>query len=153
MKFKLELDGLDAVLKMLSELPNDLNEKIQYDINRQAANIAKEQLIADSPSQEIAENVMISKTPRTKTGVSIGYKRKVFHVKFLEKGTRVRSTKGNSKYYKNKANRGSIARKPFIIQSHQKAAPNIIKFVSTNFLRLINKSLKKHTKRLRRGKR
>lgn len=148
-KFKIE--GLKEVEKMLKSLPKTANDKVLYDINRTAAKIVKDQLSADAPDginnskseDKAANNVVIAKSKTNRTGVLIGFAKKVFYVLFIERGTKVRKTK-------KRGTRGSITRKPFIEESHAKAYPKVIQFFTDNFLKLTNKSLRNQARRIRR---
>jgi HK97 gp10 family phage protein len=152
MEFKLKVDGLEELKKMLATLPDDVNAKIQADINRAGANIVKKELQAAAPEgdstkksgQAIAENVIIKKNG--KASFLIGFSKRVWYVKLLELGTKVRQTLGGGKY-KEGANRGKIDRKPFIEQAHYHAAKKVTETISEKYLSIINRSIKKQLKK------
>jgi HK97 gp10 family phage protein len=154
--FKFEIKGINEVRKMLSSLPQEVNDKILFDINKAAARIVKKQLEEDAPdsnsdkknADKVSANVVIKKS-KSKTGVNIGFKRKVWYTTLIERGTRVRKTLGKGKYRKG-ANRGKMTRKPFIAQAHQKAAPAVVNYFTTNYLKLVNRSLKRQAARINR---
>jgi HK97 gp10 family phage protein len=156
MKFKLDLKGIDAVTKILKTLPQDLRDNVLYDINRAAAKIVKEKLTLAAPDDanetnsknKIENNVAITKGRGSRTLVQTGIKKRAFHARFLEFGTRVRKTKGKGKY-KRPANRGAVTPRPFIRRAHERATPKVLKYVSSNYLKVINRSIKRFAKRYR----
>lgn len=156
---KFEIKGLREVNQMLSQLPKAVNDKVLYDLNRSGGNIVKkaiEEAVPDSNTDKaskdkIAANVVVKKNPDDKTGVLIGFLKKVWYVKLMEMGTKVRNTLGKGKY-KKKANRGTITRKPFVEQAHAEAYPKVIEHFTTNYLKIVNKSIKRQLNKLKRSR-
>lgn len=156
---KFSIEGIAQAKKILDMLPKVANDKIIYDINRAGANIVKKELQANAPdgdndsksSDKIQANIVVQKNREHRNAVSIGFAKKVFYVRFIEFGTKIRETLGRGRYKKG-ANRGAVQAKPFIKQSHETAAPKVIDFFQTNFLKLVNKSLKRQIKRLKKRK-
>jgi HK97 gp10 family phage protein len=156
-KLKLNLVGIDAVQKILKTLPQDMRDNILYDINRAGAKIVQKEIIALSPddpeetdpTNKIENNVVVTKGKGSRTLVQTGIRKRAFHSRFLEFGTRVRRTSGKKGRYKKQANRGKITPRPFIRRAHDQAVPKTLKYVSSNYLRIINRSLEKYAKRYR----
>lgn len=149
-QFKIE--GIKEVQQMLKKLPQAVNDKVSYDINRAAGKIVQQQLQADTPegindkasADKASSNVIITRSKTSKNGVWIGFAKRVWYiVNVIERGVKVRKTKKG-------ANRGSITRKPFIEESHNKAFPAVVDFLTNNFLKLTNKSLRNQARRIRR---
>ena len=152
-KFKIE--GIEQVNKMLSTLPKELSDRVLLDINKQVGKIVQKELQQNAPEgnndksskQKIEENVVVKKSD-TKTGVLVGFTKKVWYVKLLELGTKVRRTLGKGKY-KKRANRGRITRRPFIERSHLNAYPKAVDYFVNNYLKIVNRSLKRLAKRFK----
>lgn len=157
---KFEIEGLEEVKKMLRTLPQQVNDKIIYDINRQAANIVKKELEDSAPDSntskksknKIANSIVIAKQRGSKSGVNIGFKKRVWYVTLMERGTKVRTLKGKGKYKKG-TNRGKITRKPFVSQAHQRAFPKAVQYFTDNFLKIVNRSIKKQLRRVNKARR
>jgi HK97 gp10 family phage protein len=146
---KFEIEGLAELNKLLESLPKDLQDKLAYDINRQAGNIAAQVIREnvpvgdnDKPADEKLENNVVVAKGKGKTTVLVGFNKKAGAIaRWIEKGTKVRATSEGE-------NRGEIEPQPFIEKAHQKALPAIISFMNTNYLKLIERSMRKHIKKL-----
>lgn len=156
MKFDLDIKGIDQVNKILSQLPKDINTKVQKDINMKAAKIAADTLKRNAPSgnstkkpsNQIENNIKVVAKPGTQQTILVGLTKTVFYAKFIEFGTKVRKVLGRNDRYKG-ANRGKVTARPFIARSFDQASNNIISFMNTNYLKLVNASIKKHIKKLK----
>ncbi len=147
----LNIIGLEEVQKLLSSLPNEVSSKIQMDLLMKGAQIAKKDLESaaaanegnnDKPSgDKLSANVVIKRDSKSNS-VNIGFKKKVWYVKLIERGTAVRETKAG-------ANRGAMQKKPFVSQSHDESVPKILDFLTKNFLGIIDKAIKKQLKRVK----
>lgn len=155
-----KIEGIAQVDKMLKDLPLALNQSIMRDVNKAAAKIAKAQLEEDTPvgdndkkqSDKAESNVTIVNDKKSKTGgVLLGFKKRSWYILLQEIGTKVRQLTGKGKY--KSGNRGKIERKPFILESHQKAFPAVIEFMQKNYLKIVNKSLKKNARKFNKAKR
>jgi len=152
--FNFNIKGIEEVNNILKTLPNSINERIQSDINRKGASIVKAELKESAPEgdnnkkqkEKIGDNVIIKKS--SSTGFFIGFTKKVWYVKLLEMGTVVRQTLGKGKYAAG-ANRGLIIRKPFIEKAHNETASKVVDYITTNYLKIVNRSLKRLTKKFR----
>jgi HK97 gp10 family phage protein len=156
--FDFNVQGLEQIDNLIKNLPKEVTEKIQQDIHKQAAKIVKKQLEDDAPDgvndksndDKAASNVVIKS--EGKSGVNIGFKKKVWYVKLIEMGTKVRNV-GKKKGGKYKSgNRGKIDRKPFIEQSHETAAPVVVEFLQQNYLKLLNNAIKKQLRKVNKKK-
>jgi len=149
-----KIDGLEEIKKMLSELPNDVNEMILQDLMLKAGGIVKKEIIAAVPegnSTKRSKASLKNKVAVVKSstgGAQVGFKRSGFYARFLEFGTKVRKTLGRGKY-KAGANRGTMEKRSFIQKAHETAAPKAVAFFSDNFAKLINQAIKKQLKRIR----
>jgi HK97 gp10 family phage protein len=143
-----DIDGLDQINKLLSDLPKEINSKISEGIHREAAKIAKAEIEKSVPvgdndkpsSNKIENNVVIAKG-KVKGSIVVGFSPKVWYVRLIERGTKVRETNGG-------ANRGSMERKPFIKQAHERSFEAVINHLNQNYGKLIEKSLKRLAKKL-----
>ena len=156
MKFSFDIQGLDQVKRALSQLPKEVNDKILYDLHLGAARIVKSDIQSATPegnntkkaSQKARANVIVKRQRRSTTGVNIGYSTRAFHIGFIEFGTKLRVLKGQGKYRKG-TKRGKITARPFIGAAHDRAFPKALQYVSTNYLKLVNRSLKKQLRGLK----
>lgn len=158
MSIKLQIKGLKEIEKMLKQLPKDINDRVQYDLNRKVAAIAKKQMEMDAPEgnnnkkakDKTRSNITIAKArgKGNRSGVWVGVKKRVWYSTLIDRGTKVRSTKGKGRY-KKKANRGSIGSRPWIEQAHNKAMPSMINFINNSYAKVVNQSLKKQVKRFK----
>jgi HK97 gp10 family phage protein len=148
---KFEVEGLKEALKMLENLPKDVNDRVLLDINKQAAKIVKEELMNSAPDgdnsksaeDKIENNILIKTEKGSKTNALIGFAKKVFFVKFLEMGVQVMRKKDSG------AKTGTLPRQPFVEAAHNRAYPKVIEFVTQNALQIINKSLKRQAKKFK----
>lgn len=155
-KSTVRIEGLKEAKKLLDALPKSANDKVLYDLHRSAANIVKKEIISNAPEgdndsksgNKIAANVVIKKNAKSRNAVSVGFLKRSFYVRFLEFGTRVRKLLGRGKYPQG-TNRGTMTRRPFIARSHESAFPKVIKYFETNFLKVVNRSLRRQVKRLK----
>jgi HK97 gp10 family phage protein len=154
--FKFSIEGIEEVKKMLEGIPKEITDKIQFDLNRAAAKIVEAELkasvpdgVSDKASADKAENNTMIARSNTKSGVYVGFSKRAWYVKLIERGTKVRQTLGKGKYIKG-ANRGSIERKPFIEAAYLRAAPVAVEYLSTNYLKLVEKAIKKQSIRITR---
>jgi HK97 gp10 family phage protein len=142
---------------MLSSLPNAVNEKIQNDFNTKAAYMVKAELERNAPDgdndkkskNKIANNVVVKNEKGTKSDKLVGFTKRAWYVKLLEFGTAVRAVKGKNGKYKG-ANRGSMPRKPFVLNTHNSIAPQVIDYLKTNYVKMIGNSIKKQSKAINR---
>jgi HK97 gp10 family phage protein len=154
-EIKFEIKGIEEANKMLSQLPKSISNRVLYDINKNAAKIVKKELEESAPDSnsdkksknKIASNVIIKKS-ETGTGVNVGFAKKTFWVLFQEFGTVVRSLSGKGKYKKG-TNRGKIERKPFVQVAHNRVYPRVVDFFVNNYLKIVNQSLKRQSRKLR----
>jgi HK97 gp10 family phage protein len=147
---KFEIKGLEEVNKILSSLPQAVNDRVQFDLHKAAAKIVKEEIAMRAPdgnnnrpsSDKIENNIIIKKAPQTKSSVWVGLSKKVFYARFIERGVNyIRKTK-------NDKSTGSMPRKAFIEPAHLAAFPKVVKFLADNYLKLINKSIKRQSKKI-----
>lgn len=146
---KFRIEGIDEVKKMLDALPKEISDKVQLSINKEAGKIAKKVLQEAAPegdndkasADKAANNVLVSRGDK-KTNVFVGFAKKVWYIKLIERGTKVRKTESG-------AERGSITRKPFIDEAHRKAVPKILQYLEDNYLKIINRTLKRLAKKVR----
>lgn len=154
-----KIEGLDIVKKMLATLPQTVQDKVLYNVFRSAANIVKQEIEQAAPDgnnskksrNKIANNIIVQKDRRSNTGVSIGFGKRGFAAKFYVKGTKVRATKGKGKY-RSGANRGTMQRRDFLTPAHQRATPKVIQYFATNYLKIVNRSLKAQARKLNKGR-
>ena len=145
---RIDINGLDDINRMLNTLPNEVSAKIQQELAMKAANIVKADLINaaasvegnnDKPSSDkLSSNV---KVQRNEKGAAIGFTKKVWYVKLIEKGTAVREKKSG-------ASTGSMPKRPFIGKVHEDAAPKVFDFLQKNYLKIINNAIKKQLKKV-----
>jgi HK97 gp10 family phage protein len=152
--FNFKIEGIEEINKILDTLPKAINDKIQADLNKQAANIVKKELQALSPEgnndkkhkSKISANVVVKKS--INNSFLIGFTKKVWYVKLLEMGTIVRKTLGKGRY-RSGANRGVLIRKPFIESAHHTAAQKAVEFLRTNYLKIVDRSIRKLAKQFK----
>jgi HK97 gp10 family phage protein len=140
-----KIEGLEEVQKLLAELPDALDSRVQFEVHKAAAQIARKDLKEAAPSGKgkgkgKIKNSFIIKKSGTESGVLVGPKAEAYPIIFLEKGTKVRKTKSTT------ANRGKIDKRPFVANTHQKSLPKILEFVSQNYLSIIDKTITKMLK-------
>lgn len=153
-QIKFEILGIKEVQKMLADIPKEFSDKIQFDLNKAAGKIVEKELQQSVPvgnndksSKNKAENNTLVTKSDSKSGVYVGFNKRAWYVKLIERGTKVRQTKGRGKY-KKKANRGTVNRKPFIEAAYDRAAPKAVKYLSDNYLKLLNKAIRKQVRKV-----
>jgi hypothetical protein len=138
-----QLDGTKEILDALSDLDP-----------RQTINIIKA-----SERKDLVLNIVtpvragVTFKPKTKyaigitsdrndrTGLFAGVTSKAFWIRFVEKGTELRTTKSG-------ANRGQIKAKPTVIPIIESQIDNVVNFFNNDFGEEINKILLKRIKKL-----
>ncbi len=141
----------DRVQRALSRIGEDFNAKVLYDVHRAAANVVKKELEKVTPEanndkksrNKLSRNVMVSRSTVSRTGAFLGFSKRGFYAVFLERGTKPRTTSGNSGKYKKKANRGSMSPKPFVQITYRASLPTVVNYISSNYAKIVNRSLKK----------
>lgn len=157
--FDFKIEGIKEVQQLLKTLPASVNAKVQADLNQQAAKIVQAELIANAPDgdnnskpkNKIESNVVIKTEKGSKSAKIIGFTKRVWYVKLIEMGTAVRTVLGKNDGFRKGANRGSMPSTPFIAKSHSDAAPKVIQFLQENYLKIIQKSIKKQAKAVQRA--
>lgn len=155
MDFKFEIQGLKEIKELLKDLPDSVKDQVQADINNNAAKIVQKELQDNAPSgnndelpkNKIENNIVIKTEKGSKTNKLVGFTKRVFHVKFIELGTKVRSVVGKKGKYKG-ANRGAVRARPFVLRSHQSGGKKAIDFMATNYLKVLHNSIKKQNKKV-----
>jgi HK97 gp10 family phage protein len=153
---KFKIQGLEQVKSMLRTLPQEINAKLMRDLHRSAARVVKTEIASSVPesnsdkrsADKMVNNVGIENAKDSKTGVNVGFKRRVWYSMLIERGTRLRTTKGKGRY-KKKAVRGRIKPHPFLSRAHQSAVPKAVEYLANNYLRIINRSIKKQLRGLK----
>jgi HK97 gp10 family phage protein len=149
---KFNIQGIDEVNKILSQLPKSVNERVQLDLHKQAAKVVKEEIANRAPdgnnnkssSAKIENNILIVKAPESKSSVWVALSKNVFYAKFIERGVNyVRKTKTGKET-------GSLPRRPFIEPAHLAAFPKVVQYLSDNYLKLVNKAVKKQARKISR---
>jgi HK97 gp10 family phage protein len=156
MKFNLELKGHKEAIAALRQLPKDVNDRIMYNIHRSAAGPVKRIIESATPSgnndkkskSKAESNVVIAKEQGSKVGVNVGYKKRAFYISFVDQGTRQRKVRGRRGKYKN-ANRGRISPRHFVSRAHDSAVPRANQYLKENYLKTINRSLRRMLKTVR----
>jgi len=157
MKFDFKIEGIEEVKKMLASLPNSVNEKIQNDLNTKAAYMVKAELEKNAPDgdndkenkNKIANNVVVKNVKGSKQAKYIGFTKRAWYVKLIELGSSIRLVKGKNDKYKG-ANRGSMPRKPFVLNTHNTVAGKVIDYLKSNYVKLVSNSIKKQSKAISR---
>lgn len=151
---KFNIEGLAEVEKMLKDLPLALNQNVVRDVNKAAGKIAREELQDNTPSAnndkpsgaKAENNTIVVNDRKSKTGVLVGFKRKAWYILLQEEGTSDREVKGEGRY--SSGNRGKITGNQFITKAHESALPKVIDYLNNNFLKIINKSLRKNANKI-----
>jgi len=109
--------GADNIIKALEQLPRNLNNKVLYHANLSIVQtVIRDPLRAALPYGKYSKRgIGLRKAKGTKTGVYAGVTSTAFWLRFLEKGTKPRTTRSNKRYGRTKINRGRISPQPFII--------------------------------------
>ena len=153
----IEVQNMKDVQEMFRKINMDVKEqaKIYYKLNRKAGLVVRNQLIMNAPQgdntkkpkNKIVNNVVMSKSKDNSTGVLIGFKKRIYYVKFIEFGVSImRKIKGSGRkgIYKG-ANRGTLPAQPFVERSHNEALPKVKEILFKDYLKNINSILKKET--------
>lgn len=150
-----QIEGIEAIKKMLSDLPKSVSEKVQSDLHRQGAKIVADELKAAAPEgdnskkskNKVVNNILVKRGAGSSWAIGFS-KRAGYIARFNEYGTKVRATTGKGKY-KAGANRGTMQRRPFVRQAHERAYPKAVDFMVKNYAKIVNRSVKSQANRLK----
>ena len=145
----IEIFGIDQLQKVLEDLPDVLGVELLQKINQEGAKVIKDEMKARAPvgNDTIQDAVKIERGREDKTSVLVGVGSKAFKARWIEFGTRNRTTSGKGPVQFGSASRGSIIAKPFVAPaveaSIDKAADTIWENLGKTTLRFLNAKLKK----------
>lgn len=144
MKVKMKLVGTKEYTNILKTLPTKVSDSILRSFNRQAANknVVKPLKSSLPYSENIKKNIKVQASNKNKTAVVAGPTSEVFYVRFLDQGTKNRTTKSG-------ANRGQIIGKFALEPAIDGRVNSIIKYTNKEYGKEINKFLKRKIKRLK----
>jgi len=143
--------GVKELKKLFDDLDDDaLSLQILQDINREGANLYKKEMQNRAPvgSDNIYKSIKIEKDRSDKTSLIIGPSLKAFWARFIERGTKVRTTKGRGPVQFKRGERGKINPEPFIQPAIESATPNAKKRIFDNMGKRVLNFLKRRTKQI-----
>jgi HK97 gp10 family phage protein len=143
-----EIIGAKELIKALEELPNQLGVQLLRDTNRSGARFIRDELKGVVPSQKARNKIQIKNDPDDKTAVQVGLTTDAYYVRFLEKGTIERKTKGKGPKQFKAAARGRITPRPFFDQMLERSSQSTVDFIFEKLGRTIESFLKRNIKKL-----
>jgi HK97 gp10 family phage protein len=139
----------DRVQRAIQNFGKVFNDKVLLDVHKAAGRIVKKQLESAVPEgnnskaskSKLARNVVSVRSKTSKTGVWVGFSKRGYYALFLEKGTKQRTTSGNSKRYKKPANRGRINSRPFVRKTYRNSIPSVVDYISKNYVKIVHRAV------------
>lgn len=149
---KFKLDGIKEIMLGIKELPAKFKGQVIASVHREILNKqVKNSLKAASPSSNIRQAVAVKSTrqvTKNKSSMGIGITSNAYYSRFLEKGSTNRYTKGTG-YYKKKAFRGRITKRPFIQRTYDMSLNNVNRAINEQYGEIIHKVLSRKQKSIR----
>lgn len=144
---KLQIEGLKELNQILTQLPDKLQTNVRKGVNFKAANIVVNEMRNSAPlgnnlskkAREKLKNNIVAKGGKGDS-VIVGVGKKAFWGVFLSSGTKDRETKKNY-------SRGKITGTGWITSAHERAIPQVIDFLNTNYLQIVNQTIEKFLRR------
>jgi len=150
MAAKIEIIGMKELEKLLNSIPDSVAVDALRNINRAGGQEYKAEMQSQAPvgSDNIHRNIRIQNDPEDKTAIFIGVSNKAYWARFVEFGTKVRTTKGKGPIIYGKANRGQMKPEPFIAPSIEKATPRAIDSIFQKMGKRVTSYIKRYTKKI-----
>lgn len=156
----IRIEGLKDVYKALNGLPPNVKGAALRSVHRKAAAITQGEMVRRAPvgssrtsntrrekkMGDLRDNIKIGNDRENLSGVIVGVFN-AFWARFIERGTKQRTTQGRGKYRAG-ANRGKVTARPFIEPAIESTYQKTAKYINKNYMQIIKSYLQRKNKRI-----